>query len=145
VTEIAFHFGVPDKLAYACRLLRKAAGSGSKVQVLGDEATLATLDSALWAISPTDFVPHCLAASESSVRERSSVFLGTDVHPAIGVRDILVNLGNSVPDGFTAFNRVIEVVSTDGADRDAARSRWKYYSEQGYAIARHDLGLKRVD
>jgi DNA polymerase-3 subunit chi len=145
VTEIAFHFGAPDKLAYACRLLRKAAGSGVKVQVIGDEASLAKLDMDLWAISPTDFVTHCPAASEPSVCVRSNVLLTTELHHSDGARDVLVNLGNSVPEGFAAFKRVIEVVSTHSADRDVARNRWKFYSEQGYAIARHDLALKRAD
>ena len=31
MTDVAFHFNAPDKLAYACRLLRKAVGSGSRV------------------------------------------------------------------------------------------------------------------
>ena len=26
MTEVAFHFNAPDKLGYACRLLRKAVG-----------------------------------------------------------------------------------------------------------------------
>lgn len=145
MTEIAFHFGAPDKLAYACRLLRKAAGSGAKVQVLGDESTIAQLDADLWALSPADFITHCTIASDASVRERSSVLLTTEVQQTGEVREVLVNLGQSVPDCFTAFKRLIEVVSTDGADRDVARRRWKFYSEQGYAITRHDLALKRTD
>ena len=32
MTEIAFHFNAPDKLAYACRLLRKAVASGARVR-----------------------------------------------------------------------------------------------------------------
>ena len=145
MTEIAFHFGAPDKLAYACRLLRKAACSGATVQVLGNEATIAQLDADLWSISPADFVTHCTAASDTSVREHSSVLLTTQLEQAGRARDVLVNLGQSVPGGFTAFTRVIEVVSTDGADREVARKRWKFYSEQGYAITRHDLALKRTD
>ncbi|HNV61019.1 MAG TPA: DNA polymerase III subunit chi [Rhodoferax sp.] len=145
MTEIAFHFGAPDKLAYACRLLRKAAGSGATVQVLGDEATIAQLDADLWAVSPADFVSHCTAAADTSVRERSSVLLTTQLEQAGKSRDVLVNLGQSVPGGFAAFNRLIEVVSTDGADREVARKRWKFYSEKGYTITRHDLALKRTD
>ncbi len=145
MTEIAFHFGAPDKLAYACRLLRKAAGSGATVQVLGDEATIAQLDADLWAVSPADFVSHCTAAADTSVRERSSVLLTTQLEQAGKSRDVLVNLGQSVPGGFAAFNRLIEVVSTDGADREVARKRWKFYSEKGYTITRHDLALKLTD
>ena len=30
MTGVEFHFNAPDKLAYACRLLRKAAAKGAK-------------------------------------------------------------------------------------------------------------------
>lgn len=145
MTEIAFHFGAPDKLAYACRLLRKAAGSGANVLVLGDSATVSQLDTDLWALSPTDFVPHCQGLAEASLQKWAKIILTTSVEEAPRVRDVLVNLGNVVPDGFEAFNRLIEVVSTEGADRDLARGRWKFYAGRGYAITRHDLALKRAE
>ena len=43
-----------------------------------------------------------------------------------------------VPDGFERFERLIEVVTADEADRLQARQRWKHYAERGYAITRHD-------
>jgi DNA polymerase-3 subunit chi len=55
---------------------------------------------------------------------------------------VLVNLGGSVPAGFESFERVIEVVTLDDADRQAARGRWKHYADRGYSITRHDLTLK---
>jgi DNA polymerase-3 subunit chi len=58
---------------------------------------------------------------------------------------VLVNLGADVPQGFEKFDRLIEVVSTDAADREQARNRWRLYTGQGYAIIRHDLNLKRAD
>lgn len=145
MTEIAFHFGAPDKLAYACRLLRKAAGSGAKVMVVGDAATVAQLDADLWALSPIDFVPHCPDTADAYVQQRSTVVLTAGAVRRSAVRDVLVNLGNAVPDGFEVFNRLIEVVSTDEADRDLARLRWKFYTENGYSITRHDLALKRSE
>ena len=36
MTEVAFHFNAPDKVAYACRLLRKAVGSGARVVVTAE-------------------------------------------------------------------------------------------------------------
>ncbi|HET6787048.1 MAG TPA: DNA polymerase III subunit chi, partial [Aquabacterium sp.] len=36
---VEFHHGMGDKLAYACRLLRKAYRSGSRVVVTGDLST----------------------------------------------------------------------------------------------------------
>jgi DNA polymerase-3 subunit chi len=145
VTELAFHFGAPDKLAYSCRLLRKAVGSGANVVVVAEAETLAQLDTDLWALSPTEFVPHCVTGCSESVLGRSPVVLVTHVQQAPHVSDVLVNLTHTIPLGFERFGRVIEVVSTDVADRDSARLRWRQYTEQGYAIVRHDLSLKRVD
>ncbi len=58
MTEIAFHFNAPDKLAYACRLLRKAYRSQARVVVTGDAAQLARLDQLLWTFDVGEFIPH---------------------------------------------------------------------------------------
>lgn len=142
MTEIAFHFGAPDKLAYACRLLRKALASGAKVVVLAPEAVTAKLDADLWALSATEFVAHAVGTSEPSVKNRSSVVLVSDMAQAFSERQVLVNLTDSVPRQFDAFARLIEVVSLDEADRHSARVRWKQYTERGYSITRHDLALR---
>ena len=36
MTEVAFHFNVPQKSGYACRLLRKATAGGARVVVTGE-------------------------------------------------------------------------------------------------------------
>lgn len=145
MTELAFHFGAPDKLAYACRLLRKAVGSGARVLVVADAGSVARLDAELWALAPTDFIPHCTAAADAGVQARSPVLLATDPDQALDRRGVLVNLGDAVPQGFERFDRLIEVVSMDEGDRDLARVRWKFYTQRGYPITRHDLTLKRAD
>ena len=145
MTELAFHFGAPDKVAYTCRLLRKAVGSGARVVVLATADTAAQLDADLWALSTTEFVPHCVADAGESLRSRSPVVIANGVQQVPGMTDVLVNLTDAVPPGFAQFARVIEVVSTDPDDRDMARQRWRHYTEQGYAIQRHDLTLKRAD
>lgn len=142
MTEVAFHFGAPDRLAYVCRLLRKAVGSGARVVVLADPDGVQQIDADLWALSATDFVAHCTSGAESSVQNRSPVVLVSDLAQATGPRQVLLNLAESVPEGFDQFERLIEVVSKDGADRDPARRRWKQYTERGYTITRHDLALK---
>jgi len=145
VTALAFHFGAPDKLGYACRLLRKAVGSGAQVVVVADADAIAQLDADLWALSPTEFLPHCLGTAGDSVHSRSPLVLVTDTSQTPDQRGVLVNLAESVPNGFERFDRLIEVVSTDATDRAQARSRWKYYTERGYPITRHDLALKPAD
>lgn len=141
MTEVAFHFNAPDKVAYACRLLRKAVGSGARVVVTGPPATLQQLDAALWTFSPTDFVPHCFLDSDARVVAASPVVLAPSTD-GVPHQQVLLNLGRLVAGGFEGFARVIEVVGLDDEDRQVARGRWKHYTDLGYPITRHDLNLK---
>jgi DNA polymerase III subunit chi len=138
---IAFHFNAPGKLAYACRLLRKAAASGSTVAVLGEHEMLAKLDEQLWSFSALDFVPHGrFDAMSAEQREPTPIWLCQSADQGRG-RQVLVNLTQAVPESIESYQRVIEVVSQDDTDKQSARVRWKYYTERGHEIVRHDLNL----
>ena len=137
MTEIAFHVNVPDKLAYSCRLLRKAYLSGARVTVTAEPEVLAELDQLLWSFSPAEFVPHCRAdAPESSIAATPILLTGslaTSSH-----HEVLVNLGQAIPAEFERFERFIEVVALAHDDVAAGRSRWKHYAARGYALKTHD-------
>ena len=141
MTEVAFHFNAPDKLAYACRLLRKAAGVGARVAVTAEGEFLQRLDTALWTFSPLDFVAHATDRQGPALLEASPVALVGSPLDAPH-HEVLLNLCDAVPEGFERFERLIEVVSLDEADRQRARDRWKHYAARGYAIERKDLVLK---
>lgn len=138
MTEVAFHFNAPDKLGYACRLLRKAVGTGARVMVTGDSATLCELDQALWTFAPLEFLPHCYGDVTPTTLAASPLVLAESVRSAPYL-EVLVNLGSAVPEGFERFERLIELVTGEESDRVDARSRWKHYADRGYAIKRHDL------
>ncbi len=143
MTEVSFHFNAPDKVGYACRLLRKACASGAKVVVTAPDGLLGELDASLWSFAPLEFVPHARAgAADASVQARSPVLLAASSHDAPH-QQVLLNLGPDVPGGFERFERLIEVVTPDDADRQLARQRWKHYADRGYAIVRHDLKVTR--
>jgi DNA polymerase III subunit chi len=138
---VAFHFNAPAKLAYACRLLRKAVASGSRVAVLGDEALIAKLDEQLWSFSALDFVAHARDIHLSAQgREYTPIWLCTEVQKCLG-QQVLLNLSATAAQDIESFERVIEVVSQDEADRQNARLRWKSYAGRGIQIVRHDLNL----
>ncbi|MFC5523034.1 DNA polymerase III subunit chi [Polaromonas jejuensis] len=138
MTEIAFHFNVPDKLLYSCRLLRKAYLSGAQVVVTAAPEVLAELDHLLWSFSPTEFVPHCRADAQENKLAGTPVLL-TESVAACPHHGVLVNLGHDIPAEFERFERLIEVVTLADDDRLAARDRWKHYTDRGYAMKRHDL------
>ena len=138
MTEVAFHFNVPDKLAYSCRLLRKAWGSGARVVLMAEPGMLNRLDQLLWTYSALEFLPHCQASALAATLAASPVLLTTALEDCPH-HDVLVNLGQAVPAGFERFERFIELVSSADEDRAAGRSRWKHYADRGYALKRYDL------
>lgn len=138
MTEIAFHFNAPDKLAYACRAARKLLRQDRRLVVLAPDTLMDALDETLWHMAPQDFVAHCRADAEAHVLEASPIVLAQGLQDAPH-HEVLLNLSDEVPQGFGIFERLIEVVGCDEADRAAARVRWKHYMQRGYALVRHDL------
>ena len=143
MTEVAFHFGAPDKIAYTCRLLRKAVGSGAQVAVLAPPEAVTRLDAELWGIGATDFVPHCQDSAPTSLLRHSPVVLSSTMQTTPALENpVLVQLCHPVPQSVHAYARVIEVVGLDEEDRAEARQRWKAYAAWGISIQKHDLALK---
>lgn len=139
MTEITFHFNMPDKLDYTCRLLRKAWRARARVAAIAPEPLLQQLDRVLWSFEPREFVPHAQVRRASpAVLAHTTLWLAPDTGdlPPVGV---LVNLGDELPAGFERFERVIEIVSREPADRQAGRQRWRQYAERGYELRRHEV------
>jgi DNA polymerase-3 subunit chi len=137
VTRIDFHFNVPDKPGYACRLVRKIYRTGLRCQVTHDDpAALAAFDELLWTFSRRDFIPHVMA--DDPLAADTPVILthgGADTDHL----DVLVNLGSVAPPHFSRFERLVEIVTVDEQDRKAARARWREYRDRGHPMTRHDL------
>lgn len=138
MARIEFHFNAPSLVSYTCRLLRKVHARGLRAQVVGQGSTLTQLDQALWTFSPLDFLPHCLHNAPAAMREASSVLLAPQPQPGWS-QQVLINLGEGVPEGFEPFARIIDVVSVDDLHRAQGRERWRQYSRLGHELVRHDL------
>ncbi|HYF58656.1 MAG TPA: DNA polymerase III subunit chi [Burkholderiaceae bacterium] len=141
MTRIDFHFNVPDKLGYGCRLVRKIYRTGQRVVVCCDDpARLAAFDQALWTFAPQDFVPHVMAGDPLADETPIVLAVSPDGLPW---HDVLVNLGDATPEGFARFERLVEVVADDPADRDSGRARWRFYRDRGYPLDTHDAAAER--
>jgi DNA polymerase-3 subunit chi len=137
--DVAFHTGVADKLAHGCRLLRKAYRQGAKVVVTGDPTLLARLDQALWTFEPLEFLPHARvrAGEIAPARLAPTPIWLAEPGATAPHREVLVNLGPDMADGFESFARVIEIVGVEEGDRAAGRRRWRAYEAAGRAITHH--------
>lgn len=133
MTRIEFRTDLPDKLAYCCRLARKAHGSGARlVIVVDDRRQLQALDQALWTFSDQDFIPHVMLSDPLAAS--TPIVLSDRGDAEFPHHEVLVNLGQDTPAHFARFERLIELVGTDEADRSAGRERYRHYKQRGYPI-----------
>ena len=136
---VDFHSGVTDKLAYTCRLVRKAWRSGQRVVVTGSADQLARLDSLLWTFDKAEFLPHArLRAGQVLAAHlgRTPVLLA-DVAAEAGHGEVLVNLGPDCVAGHRDFARVIEVVADSADEIQRGRLRWRAYVAEGIKPDNH--------
>jgi DNA polymerase III subunit chi len=138
VQEVEFHTGVDDRVAFACRLLRKAYRKGVRVLVTAPGPVLAALDRELWVFEERDFVPHVriVAATAAATAARTPIWLTEGRVPA-GAPGVLVNLGAEPPEDLAPFERVIEIVSREAEDEAAGRARWRTYKARGLDVRHH--------
>lgn len=150
MTEILFYFNAPDRLAYACRVLRKALRVGAQdgseltagVAVTGTASMLARFDRTLWNFEALEFIPHLIVPAGAPLdarRQRTPVWLVERAEQASHL-PVLLHLGDEPAEGFESFERLIEVVSGNADERIAARSRLKHYKSRGYEIRLHEVG-----
>jgi DNA polymerase-3 subunit chi len=137
VTRIQFLHGAPDRLAAAAGWLREAWQRRLAVVVFVPSAEAAErLDRLLWTQPATGFLPHCTSAS--SLAAETPVVLAADLERLPHDR-CLLNLADELPPGFSRFEELVEIVSTDDAVRLPARDRFRHYRERGYALESRDL------
>ena len=138
MTEVVFHYGVADKLDYACRLLRKVARSGLRARVVMEPGQAAALSARLWALSSTAFVAHCDSSASASVRRRSPVLIADADTPHNDDAAVLLNLRDAMPQEPQRYQRVLEIISTDMADRQNGRARKRQYDASDCTVILHD-------
>jgi DNA polymerase-3 subunit chi len=141
MTEVNFHHGADDPLAYACRLLLKAHRRGARVSVTGAAPALQALDAALWSFDALSFVPHLrLRAGERPAERLADTPIWLVEQPGDApMHEVLVNLGPALPVGFESYARVFEIVGRSDDERQAGRERLRHYRSRGYEIALHEV------
>jgi DNA polymerase-3 subunit chi len=139
VTQVAFHIGIDDRVAYCCRLVRKVLASGAQALILGDATLLRRVDAALWAEEAAGFTPHAMADAPAPVASRSPVLLAAQVPTDLARQSVLINMTDQLPDDPHARDRVIELVSADEQAIQDARVRWKSYKQRGFELVNHDV------
>lgn len=145
MTRIDFAFGAPDRLRTACEVARKRYLAGQRLVVYcSNGSRLNAFDRMLWAFDDTSFVPHVLA-SDPLAGQTPVVLTASDPLAAVSSADHtqplpwLMNLDDACPPGIDGFERLLEIVSDDPDDKQAARQRWRTYQAAGHNLQSHKL------
>ncbi|HZZ93147.1 MAG TPA: DNA polymerase III subunit chi [Usitatibacter sp.] len=137
MTRIDFYRCAEDKLRFACRLASRAFEKSSRLVVYTpDVAMLRRFDELLWTYNQTRFVPHCMAGA--AVAPETPIILAASGE-SLPHHDVLLNLADEWPPFFATFERLLEIVSTDDADKGRARERYSFYKQRGYELNVHDV------
>jgi DNA polymerase-3 subunit chi len=139
MTSIDFYFNAEDRLQVACRLAGKAVKQNQRLVIYApDPETASRIDRMLWTWPAIGFVPHC--AAHAALAAETPVLIASGEETPEGC-EVMLNLGGECPPHFERFPRLLEIV--DATDREAGRSRYRFYRERGYKIANHDLAREQ--
>jgi DNA polymerase III subunit chi len=123
----------------ACKLCDKAVAAGNRVYIHAPRAEMAqTLDSLLWSFRQGGFISHERYTGAALAEPVPAVLIG-EAEPPASHQAVMINLSNQAPSFFSTFERVLEIVDGDTAQRAQSRERYKYYRDRGYELASHNL------
>ena len=124
----------------ACRLAEKAYRAGHRVYVQTATAQdEVAVDDLLWTFKQNSFVPHARWQGEG--QPEVPVLVGHRPAPSFS-GDVLIHLGEAIPDAYERFERIAEIVDADAACRDAGRRRYRFYRDRGHTPVTHQLAGK---
>ncbi len=137
MTQVDFHI-LPDasveaRWLYTCRLVEKATGLGHSVLIAVDTQDEAqTLDDLLWSFKPESFIPHQIIGGENETNVEITFSDETGDH-----QQVLINLRSQVPEYFSRFARLAEIVIQEPNILENTREHYRIYKQRGYPIAQH--------
>ena len=124
-----------DPLLLVCELVKKAYAAEQPTLILARSTEQAeALDEKLWEFDDDSFIPHQLAGDDDD-----SITAVVIASPGVATADrpLIVNLRDECAEG--AYERVLEVVAADPAEREGSRVRWAEYKRRGFEVNKHDM------
>ena len=126
---------VPNR--FICQLADKVRNEGYDIYIhAASREQAATIDDLLWTFRDISFLPHAsIDAADSADYPVIIGWEGEDPLP----RQVLINLSGNLPEHPESYQRIIEVVPSDPADRQQARLRYKDYRTRGLEMHSHNI------
>ncbi len=118
----------------ACKLCDKAVAAGMMIYVrTGDGTRASDFDGALWSFRQNSFIAHERYVGQGLEAPLPPVLIGAQ-EPPDSHHGVLINLDADIPDFFSRFDRVLEIVGGTTEQRQSSRERFKFYRDRGYEL-----------
>ena len=128
------------RLKLTCRIADKAVREKQHVFINSpSESEARKLDELLWTFLQGSFIPHRIVEKPLDEAPLEPVIIGLAQEPAGQRWDLLVNLAADVPEFFSRYARVAEVVDADSARREQSRERYRFYRDRGYPLSTREV------
>lgn len=125
---------VNEREQFACRLVNKAFKQGHSVYInTDDKANCERIDELLWREPAAGFIPHGVIENGAAM-----VNIGCGSDPGAHSQ-VLLNLADKVPDFFSRFQRVVEIVVFEPRIRELTRANYKFYKDRGLPLNSHNI------
>ncbi|MDR9438345.1 MAG: DNA polymerase III subunit chi [Halomonas sp.] len=144
MTQVDFYI-LPDttleaRLGFACRLAETIYRKGYRLHLHAEDEVMARdLDDRLWTFRADAYVPHALLGSNQEATV--PVTIGWQDLPMAGEPppQALLNLHPGIPEWFSRFERVAEIINQHQDVLTAKRACWQTYRKRGYPVTPHQL------
>jgi DNA polymerase III subunit chi len=128
------------RLKLTCRIVDKAVASNQHVFICPSSKLEAQqLDELLWTFSPGSFLPHRIITQDCAAVPEEPVLIAGGGAPMGERWDLLINLADEVPEYFSRYAQVAEVVDAGAERRALGRERYKFYRDRGYSLNTHQV------
>ena len=138
--------GEANRELIACRLCAKAYAQGHNVFVyVASNVQQSRFDDLLWTYQENSFVPHHTDYQEFLALTAPTILISQDTPPdaETGAAEknfgLMINLSPAIPEFYTQFPRIAEIVNQNPEIKLAGRQRFSEYREQGCELQHHQL------
>lgn len=137
MTHIDFHIlqdaSVEARWLYVCRFIEKVERLGHSILVVVDtEHEAHELDDLLWSFKPESFIAHQIIGGDEDAKVEITFTSEAAAH-----HDVLINLSSQIPEYFSRFARLAEIVIQEPKILENTREHYRFYKQRGYPITQH--------
>ncbi|MCB1616736.1 MAG: DNA polymerase III subunit chi [Pseudomonadales bacterium] len=141
MTRVDFYIladsALESRLSFACRLIDKIWKRGHDIYIhVPDLISAELVDQLLWEEKPDSFIPHSIRHDQPKNHEQIEIGYGNDPGSH---HDVMINLGTDIPEFFSRFERVAEIVCQEKGMLETSRLNWKFYQSRGYPLESHKI------